>query len=75
MKNITGIFKRQGKRVLGNKDSSHKASQASQNGYSPIGSASTNSKNHTEKEKISAALKWLNGGVFPGKPFFETALS
>ena len=71
MKNITGIFKRQGKRVLGNKDSSHKASQASQNGYSPIGSASTNSKHHTEKEKDLSGAQVAEWGRFPGQAIFR----
>ncbi|MGB4298199.1 MAG: energy transducer TonB [Candidatus Saccharicenans sp.] len=71
MKNITGIFKRQEKRVLGNKGSSHKASQTSQHGYSPIGSASTNSKHHTEKEKDLSGAPVAEWGRFPGQAIFR----
>lgn len=71
MKNITGIFKRQGKRVLGNEGSSHKASEASQNGYSPIGSVSTNSKHHAEKEKDLSGAPAAEWGRFPGQAIFR----
>lgn len=68
MKNIIGILQRQRKRLLGNKGSSHKPSQAS---YSPVGSASSNFKHHTKTEKDLSGAQVAEWGRLPGQAIFR----